>query len=84
MEPVAFAVESLTRFAEASAPMLGALLLSGLVIGIAQAVTQVNDPAVGFVPRLAVALLVTALLGPWMLEQSAAHLAQALDLIGKG
>lgn len=49
-----------------SAPVLLAALLTGLLSGAVQAVTQIHDHAVGFVPRLLVMLLVLVILGPYL------------------
>ena len=45
-------------------PILMALLIVGLVIGILQAATSVNESTVAFVPKLIVFGLVVVLLGP--------------------
>ena len=50
-------------------PVLGAGLLTGIVVSIFQAVTQVQEASLSFVPKLAVTLLVFACLGHWMLAQ---------------
>jgi flagellar biosynthesis protein FliQ len=47
-----------------SAPALLASMAVGLVVGIVQAATQVQDQALAFVPKLVVVLLVLAALGP--------------------
>jgi flagellar biosynthetic protein FliQ len=52
-----------------STPLLGASLVVGLVMSIGQAVTQIQDQTVSFVPKLFVELLVMLLLLPWMLSQ---------------
>ena len=49
-----------------SAPPLLAALLAGLAAGVAQAATQVQEPTLGAVPRLAAALGALALAGPWI------------------
>jgi flagellar biosynthesis protein FliQ len=48
-------------------PLLTALLIIGLVISILQAVTQIQDASIGFVPRLLLFGVVLLLLAPWML-----------------
>jgi flagellar biosynthetic protein FliQ len=63
-------------------PIFAALLISGLVIGVIQAATQINDPAVGFLPRLAIASGVMAFMGPWMVSRLAGFFAQTLTRIG--
>jgi flagellar biosynthesis protein FliQ len=47
-----------------SAPPLLASMAVGLVVGVAQAATQIQDQALGFVPKLVVVLLVLAAMGP--------------------
>jgi flagellar biosynthetic protein FliQ len=51
----------------------GPILLVGLVIGLAvsifQAVTQIQDAALAFLPKLVGTLAVLVLLGHWMLSQ---------------
>lgn len=50
-----------------SGPLLAAALVTGLVVGVFQAATQVNEATLSFIPKLA-ALFVTLLVaGPWML-----------------
>jgi flagellar biosynthesis protein FliQ len=53
--PGALLREALLLLAAVGGPVLGALLLVGLVVGVLQAATQVNDAAVGFLPRAAAA-----------------------------
>lgn len=52
-----------------SAPLLGLTLLVGLVVSVLQAVTQVQEMSLTFVPKLLAAALVLALFGPWMLRK---------------
>ncbi|MBK7017164.1 MAG: flagellar biosynthesis protein FliQ [Sulfuritalea sp.] len=50
-----------------SAPLFLAALVTGLVISIFQAATQINESTLSFVPKL-VAIFVTLILaGPWMI-----------------
>ena len=50
-----------------SAPMLGLGLLVGLIIGILQAATSVNEMTLTFVPKLVAVGLGIAFFGPWMI-----------------
>lgn len=50
-----------------SAPILATALLSGLVISIFQAATQVNEQTLSFVPKIVLTLGVFAVLFPWMM-----------------
>jgi type III secretion protein S len=63
-----------------SAPPLLAALLTGLFTGLLQAVTQVQDQALGAVPRIAAVLGALALAGPWMGGRLARFAAEVLAL----
>jgi flagellar biosynthetic protein FliQ len=49
------------------APLLGALLAVGLVVSVLQALTQIQEASLAFLPKLAVAGGAMLLLGPFML-----------------
>ena len=49
-----------------SAPILGAGLLVGLVISLFQAVTQIQEQTLTFVPKIVVMVLVAAVLLNWI------------------
>lgn len=57
-----------------SAPILVAALAASIVTGLAAWVTQVQDPAVGLVPRVAAVAVSLALFGP--------HIAHELVVFG--
>jgi len=63
-----------------SAPPLLAALLTGLLTGLLQAVTQVQDQALGAVPRIAAVLAALALAGPWMGVRLVRFAGEALAL----
>lgn len=50
-----------------ASPLLLAALISGLIISILQAATQVNEQTLSFIPKIISILGVIAILGPWML-----------------
>ncbi len=49
-------------------PLLVAALVVGLVISLIQAVTQINEPTLVFVPKLLALFVSLALLGPFMVS----------------
>lgn len=55
-----------------TAMLAGPLLISTLVIGLAvsifQALTQINEATLTFIPKMLVVALVIMLAGPWMLD----------------
>ncbi len=50
-------------------PVLLAGMLVGLVIGLLQAVTQIQEQTIAAVPKLVVMVLMLALLAPWLINQ---------------
>ena len=50
-------------------PVLGVILVIGVVVSVFLAVTQINEPTLSFVPKFFGTALLLALLGPWLLRQ---------------
>ena len=63
-----FGREALTLLLMIALPVLLTVLAVGLVVSIFQAVTQINENTLSFVPKLVAAVLVFAVAGPWMLS----------------
>ncbi len=70
--------EGLGLLVTTGSPLFAAALVVGLLVGVLQAATQINDPAAGFLPRAATAVLVCWLAGPWMADRLAGFLASAI------
>jgi flagellar biosynthetic protein FliQ len=51
-----------------SAPLLLVALLVGLLIGVFQAATQINEMTLSFIPKLLAVAATLAIAGPWMLN----------------
>jgi flagellar biosynthetic protein FliQ len=51
------------------APVVVAGLIVGFVVGLLQAVTQVQEQAVSFVPKLIVMVVVLSLALPWLVSE---------------
>jgi flagellar biosynthetic protein FliQ len=49
-------------------PILGLALITGLLVSIFQATTQVQEQTLTFVPKLFAVLGATILFGPWMVQ----------------
>lgn len=50
-----------------SGPLLLSALVAGVVIGMLQAATQINEATLSFIPKLLVLTAVLFVAGPWML-----------------
>jgi flagellar biosynthesis protein FliQ len=49
-------------------PMLLASLLTGLLVSVFQAATQINEMTLSFIPKLLVMFIVLVITGPWALQ----------------
>lgn len=68
-------------------PILLVALAAGLIIGVLQAATQVNEFTLAFVPKLLAVLVALGLLGPWLLGSLVAftlNLYGLLPQVGRG
>jgi flagellar biosynthetic protein FliQ len=60
--------ESLTVTAMVSAPLLLAALVTGVVVGVLQAATQINEMTLSFIPKLVALFVALLATGAWMLQ----------------
>ena len=51
-----------------AAPLLLSALAIGLIVGMFQAATQINEMTLSFIPKLGILVLALFVFGPWMLS----------------
>lgn len=51
-----------------AAPLLLAALISGLVVSLLQAATQINEMTLSFIPKILAVFTTIVIAGPWMLN----------------
>ncbi len=73
--------EALVLVLLVSAPPLGAALAIGLVTGVLQAATQVQEQTLGVVPRLVAVLGALAVAAPWIGGRVVAFATHCLELV---
>ncbi|ABD68312.1 flagellar biosynthetic protein FliQ [Rhodoferax ferrireducens T118] len=73
--------EALIMLLMVSAPVLGVVLVVGLLVSLFQAVTQINEATLAFVPKLVAAMAVFALAGPWMLSILVDYIRRTFEAI---
>ncbi len=61
-----------------SAPMLGISLVVGLLVSLFQAMTQLNEATLTFVPKVLALFVAMLLFFPWMLDVLVNYMAQTL------
>ena len=73
--------DALKTIAMISAPLLLSTLVVGLVVSIFQALTQINEATLTFVPKMIVIAVVLVLLGPWMLDFMKSYTINLFDSV---
>jgi flagellar biosynthetic protein FliQ len=64
-----------------SAPVLIVSVAVGTVVSLVQAVTQVHEQTLTFLPKLVAVIAVLGISGGWMLEQTVAYATRSFDRI---
>ena len=73
--------EALVMLLMVASPVLVVVLVGGLVVSLFQAVTQINEATLAFVPKLVAALAVLAIGGPWMLSMLVDYIRRTIEAI---
>lgn len=73
--------QALTITTLLAAPLLIAALVVGLVVGMIQAATQINEMTLSFIPKLAVLVAAIFVTGPWMLKTLVGYTRQLFENI---
>jgi flagellar biosynthetic protein FliQ len=62
-------MQAVTVAVKVALPILGAGLVVGLMVSIFQAVTQIQEMTLTFIPKILATIVVMIVAGPWMLNQ---------------
>lgn len=73
--------DALTLLLMVALPVLGVVMAVGLLVSIFQAVTQIHEATLAFVPKLIAAMVVFAVAGPWMLSTLVDFLRRTIESI---
>ena len=76
---ISLATQAMTIAVEVAGPLLLVGLGVGLVVSIFQAVTQIQEQSLSFIPKIVGLAVLIVVLGPWMLGQLVSY-AQNLYL----
>jgi flagellar biosynthetic protein FliQ len=66
---VNLATQAMTLALKVAGPILIVGLVIGIVVSLFQAVTQIQEQSLSFIPKIVAVGIVIMLLGPWMLTQ---------------
>jgi len=64
-----------------AAPLLLAALFIGVLVGVFQAATQINEMTLSFIPKLLGMTLALVLAGPWMLKVLMSYTRELIESI---
>ena len=64
---VSLTMDAISVAMKVALPMLMAGLVVGLVVSVFQAVTQIQEQTLAFIPKVVALVAVVAIIGPWML-----------------
>ncbi|WDP87283.1 MAG: flagellar biosynthesis protein FliQ [Desulfobacter sp.] len=78
---IAFAKDAILLTIYLSMPMLGLGMIAGLAVSVFQAVTQIQEMTLTFVPKIIAVFLGLLFAAPWMLEKMTAFTANILENI---
>ena len=64
-----------------AAPILVVAILAGLLVGMLQAMTQIQDHTLSYIPKLAAILIVVCICLPWIFEKLTEYSTQLFTSI---
>ena len=73
--------EALTLLLMIAMPVLGVVMGVCLMVSIFQAVTQIHEATLAFVPKLIAAMVVFSVVGPWMLSTLVDYIRRTIESI---
>jgi len=76
---VHLALEALTVTLKVAGPVLLVALVIGLAVSVFQAITQIQELTLAFIPKIIAVGVVIAFAGPWMLDQMIAWTRELLS-----
>lgn len=70
--------QAMTMTVMVASPLLLSALAVGLLVGMFQAATQINEMTLSFIPKLLVLVAMLFLTGPWILSSMMAYTEQLI------
>lgn len=65
---MSIAAEAIKTTIYLAGPLLLAAMAIGIVVSVLQAITQINETTLTFIPKMVAVILVLVVMAPWMLE----------------
>jgi len=75
--------EAMKVTAMIAAPMLIAAMVVGITISIFQAITQINEATLTFIPKMIAIVVVVIILAPWMIKTMQEYTSNVIKQSGE-
>lgn len=73
--------DALKTTAMLATPLLLSTLVIGLLVSIFQAITQINEATLTFVPKMIIIALILVFAGPWMMDVMSSYTINLFESI---
>jgi flagellar biosynthesis protein FliQ len=73
---ISLAMQAMSLALKVALPLLLAGLVIGLIVSVFQAVTQIQEMTLAFIPKIVAIGVVLVVMGPWMLGQIVTYTEQ--------
>jgi flagellar biosynthesis protein FliQ len=80
---MSIAAESIKTTILLAGPMLIAAMAIGIIVSILQAITQINEATLTFIPKMVAVIVVLIVMAPWMLEVMTQYTTNVLGNAGE-
>lgn len=64
-------------------PMLFAAMVIGIIVSVLQAITQINESTLTFIPKMVAVVVVLVVMAPWMIEVLQNYAAHVMTSAGE-
>jgi flagellar biosynthetic protein FliQ len=77
------AAEAIKTTIYLAGPLLLAAMAIGIIVSVLQAITQINESTLTFIPKMVAVILVLVVMAPWMLEVLQSYATHVLVQAGE-
>lgn len=73
--------DAIRTTAMVAGPILGTTLVVGFLVSLVQALTQINEQTLTFIPKLILVSMILLFAGPWMLDIMSTYTVELFESI---
>ncbi|MGK5089268.1 flagellar biosynthesis protein FliQ [Bdellovibrionota bacterium FG-2] len=80
---MSIAAEAIKTMIFVAGPLLIAAMAIGVIVSVLQAITQINEATLTFIPKMIAVVVVLAVMAPWMLDVLQQYTIQVIGSAGE-